>query len=729
MTRAWWNALQRTGLLLALAGLILAPAKLPAQNALADEGLFVTVPGPVTSEGVARLKLRVETARNNTARPARKIVFDFNPEGKEATAVDFGPSYELASYIQSLNGVMTVGFVSGTVTGHAVLPVLACQEIVAGKGAKLGEILPPGSDAPKPTVVVGYDEILDRGRDAYKAVVRKMWDRSLPMGRGTRKNAQVFVDLREKDALEKAGVKIPDPSPLPFGQPGTPGAFDAVALKTLGLVNQSADTRRDVAELYQLSAASLREDTTAERNPSGWKYTLRGEFEGGITQRVMRVVKDVSRQKGTHLFLILECSGGDVGAAQDLAQKLIEQRATPEAVHVVAVITDKAPDTAAIIALGCDEIVMSKRKDAKGETEEAEFGDFEAVVKGAPERVELLRKSLKDLAIKQGYPELLVDGFVDAGDSVVRVRAVNDRNRRKLLTGTQFEAEAGQWQSEGVVKPKGQLLKLNASKALELGVARFLIENRDPAEAYTHYGIDPTKVKEATPGFTDRLADFLRIPGVTVLLVVLGFAGLVLELKLPGVTVPGIIAALCFILLFWAHSQFTGQNAVLGGLVFLLGLVLILLEVFVIPGFGVTGILGVLFMLGGVGLATFEHVPQTGEEWTAFGGRLGQYVGAMLAGMVLAFVVGKFLPQIPYVNRLVLPPPPETPETPDLPGAAEAAAMLGAIGTSASPLRPAGMAQFGEKYVDVVSDGGFIASGARVQVIEVEGTRIVVKEV
>ncbi|CAN5233460.1 hypothetical protein BH11PLA2_BH11PLA2_25930 [soil metagenome] len=712
-------------------GMALFSPSAPAQNTLTEEGLFVTVPSPMTSEGVARIKNRVNAARDNTAKPVKKIIFDFNANGREASAVDFGPSYELASYIQSLNGAVTVGYASGAVTGHAVLPLFACQEIVVGKNAKIGEILPPGSDAPRPTVLTAYDEILDRGREPYKAVVRKMMDRSVSLGKGTKKGADVFVDLRDKPALEKAGVLIPDPTPLPFGQPGSPGVLDAAALKALGLVGVLAENRQEVADLYQLSANSLREDASDGRPISAFKYTIRGQVDGGVQHLVTRIVKDVARQKGTHLFLILECSGGDLGAAQDLAEYLMQQRTGTDPVQVIAVIPDRAPDTAAIIALGCSDIVMSKRKDAKdAEPTEAEIGDFESAIgKGPQERINLLKKSLKDLATKQGYPELLVEGMVERNGSLVRVRAVNDRNKRKLMTGEQLEGEQAQWATEGVIRPKGQLLKLNATKASELGLARFTIDNRDPAEAFALYGIDPLKVKEATPTFIDRFADFLRMPGVTVLLVVIGFAGLILELKMPGVTFPGVIAALSFILVFWAHSQFTGQNAVLGGLVFLLGLVLILLEVFVIPGFGFTGILGVLFMLGGVGLATFDKIPQTGEEWTAFGGRLGQYVGAMLAGMILAFIVARFLPHIPYVNKLVLPPPTDSPDTPDLPGTAEAAGLLGAIGSSATPLRPAGMAQFGDKYVDVVSDGGFVQSGARVQVIEVEGTRIVVKEV
>jgi membrane-bound serine protease (ClpP class) len=105
----------------------------------------------------------------------------------------------------------------------------------------------------------------------------------------------------------------------------------------------------------------------------------------------------------------------------------------------------------------------------------------------------------------------------------------------------------------------------------------------------------------------------------------------------------------------------------------------------------------------------------------------------MVGATVAAFVVARYLPNIPYANRLVLSPPGEK-EGSEIATAASGtyeamAALLGAVGTSATALRPAGMASFGDAYVDVVSEGNFIPAGARVQVIEIEGNRVVVKEV
>ncbi|MGL4420085.1 MAG: NfeD family protein, partial [Gemmataceae bacterium] len=293
------------------------------------------------------------------------------------------------------------------------------------------------------------------------------------------------------------------------------------------------------------------------------------------------------------------------------------------------------------------------------------------------------------------------------------------------------EADKANWVSDGVIKPKGDVLKLSSSRALELGVARYQVPAPELAAVFPQYGLDAASVKDVTPGWLDRLSEFLRRPTVTILLMIVGFAGLVLELKAPGLTFPGITAAICFILLFWAHTAVNGNSAILGGMIFLLGLTLVLLEIFVIPGFGVPGILGVLFMLGGIGVATFEQVPTSTEEWVDFGLRIASYFVAMIGATILAFFVARYLPNIPYANKMMLGGPEESGENGlnDMPGVAAAAALLGAIGTAMTTLRPAGMAQFGEQYLDVVTDGGYISAGTRVRVIEVEGTRIVVKEV
>jgi membrane-bound serine protease (ClpP class) len=113
-------------------------------------------------------------------------------------------------------------------------------------------------------------------------------------------------------------------------------------------------------------------------------------------------------------------------------------------------------------------------------------------------------------------------------------------------------------------------------------------------------------------------------------------------------------------------------------------------------------------------------------------GQLGVLGGSLVIAVVVALVVGRYLPSIPYASRLMLAPPEEggelvadTGEANDL----RFAALLGAIGTAATPLRPAGTVRIGDDYLDVVAEGSYVEAGSRVQVVEVEAHRIVVKEV
>src|SRR5262249_40690878 len=146
----------------------------------------------------------------------------------------------------------------------------------------------------------------------------------------------------------------------------------------------------------------------------------------------------------------------------------------------------------------------------------------------------------------------------------------------------------------GLVKaggPKGQFLKLKATEAKDLGVARHVVESLP--EVYTLYGIeDPGSVRETRSDWLDELAAALTHPVLSLILVMVGIGALVLELKMPGMGLPGVVAALCFVLFFWSHSQLAGDTLWLCVLLFLLGLVLMGVEIFLLPGFGVIGISG-----------------------------------------------------------------------------------------------------------------------------------------
>lgn len=723
----------------AAAGLLPAPAR--SQNADAvrtTEGMFVAVPSPITSEVVQRVKNQVEARTNSPTRPVKTVVFDFTPEGKDAANPDFGACYGLMQVVDRLKGgVTTVAFVSAKVSGHTVLPVLACRELVMARGGRLGDVAADGVPPLGPAELAAY-EAVTRERKLPPAVVRKFFDKDVRLASGpARAGGDVAAGtVLYVDANNKAeAAKVTRAEDVAFAPVGQYASYTGDEARKLGLATLLAETRADVAEAYGLPPTATADDPLQGRAPDAYKYTLQGEIDGGVREAVGRIVRDVKRKKGNVLFLTLAATGGDLSAARGLADDLREAQAGDDAVVVVGFIPDAAPDAAAFVALGCTDVVMSKRKDAAdtgAEPGEATLGDFSAAIKGNKGgTVDAHRRSLRDLAEKRNVPPILVDGLFDKDLVIVQVKGAAQRSQRRLMSEAEYEAEKDKWTLGRQVKPKGQYLKLTASLAEELGVARFTVDGRDPAAVYSLYGLDPARVKDVSAHWVDRFAEFLRNPAVTVLLVVIGFTGLILELKVPGLTVPGIVAALCFILVFWSQSRFSGEMFVLALLLFVLGLALVALEIFVLPGFGAPGVIGILCMLAGLGLVTFEKVPETTDEWGMLGFRMVQYFGGVMGAVVLAFTIARFLPNVPYANRMMLAAPGDRPEAaePVLPGAAEAAGLLGAIGTASTPLRPAGVVRFADRFVDVVSDGGFIPAGTRVQVVAVEGTRIVVKEV
>jgi membrane-bound serine protease (ClpP class) len=215
-----------------------------------------------------------------------------------------------------------------------------------------------------------------------------------------------------------------------------------------------------------------------------------------------------------------------------------------------------------------------------------------------------------------------------------------------------------------------------------------------------------------------------------IFLVAVGFVFLILEFKLPGHFVSGIFAVGCFAVFFWLHFQHGGPIVLIAVTLFILGLVLVGIEIFFIPGHGVAGVGGVCLMLIGLVLGGIDEWPNSASEWADMLARLLRHLLTMTGAAIAAFILAKHLPDIPYVNWLVLVPPVDNPDAElALPGADKAAELLGSIGTATSALRPGGIAHFDNRRVDVCTEWEFIEPGTRIQVVEVEGMRIVVKKV
>jgi membrane-bound serine protease (ClpP class) len=695
-----------------------------------DVGLLVPVPGGLDTQAVKRIEERVNAALARGADRPSKVIFWFTPKDQDTSSTNYGACGDLAEAIQRWKDVNTVAFVSRKLSGHAVLPALCCNELAMSRDATIGEVVPAGAEPLEGLPKVGYETLLGKTKPAQFAVVRKMFDKGVRLMKGQKDKADWYYDSLDKAAFEKGGGVASDTRPVVDA--GVVGLFTSEQMGQFGLRKLAAQSVPDLAVLLNVAPGSLKDDPLNGRSPVAFRHVLRDAINQSLRETTSRTIREAVRGGSNLLFLQLECDEGDAAAARDLADDLMKFQYpdTGDGIRIVAFIPHNANNTSVVIALGCSEIVMSTRKGMGEGTPEGTFGDFGPYMKKSGNGPEVLAPMLADLAERQNLPPNLFRGMVDANLELVLVRGDKDKRKTAVMPKAQAEADAD-WKFESVVKKKGELLKLTATEARQYGLVSVVIDGTNITDVYPKYGVDPSKVKDTTPNVYDQIRATLQMPVITVILVILGFIGLILELKVPGTTVPGIVAALCFILLFWAWAPVSGHLAWLAGLLFLLGLVLILLEVFVLPGFGVPGVVGILLMLSAIVLVTLDKIPENGTQWLDVGKKVAVYVFSLIGAGVGAFLIARFLPKVPVANRMMLAPTAdrEAVDPTILPGAAQAAGLLGAIGVSMTVLRPAGTVQFGDEFVDVVSDGGFIPAGTRVQVVEVEGTRIVVKEV
>ncbi|NMB11610.1 MAG: nodulation protein NfeD [Firmicutes bacterium] len=393
---------------------------------------------------------------------------------------------------------------------------------------------------------------------------------------------------------------------------------------------------------------------------------IRGTIEWGLAGFIRRAVHEAENQNATAILLEINTFGGRVDAATEIRDALL---GSP--VPVIAFVTERAWSAGALIAMASEHLVMApgasigaaEPRPAEEKTISAVRAEFEATAQG------------------RGRDPQVAAAMVDKDVSI-----------------------------KGLVA-EGKILTLSANKAADIGFIDFVASSR--REVLQRLGYGDQSTYELRPTWAERTAGFLTQPGVSSLLLILGFAGLIFEILTPGFGVPGTVGIISLVLFF-------GGRMVIGlagwevAVLFVVGMILLLVEVFVIPGFGLAGILGLGAVFGSIVLSY-----ATAEAGVAS-------LSIALVATVLVVALGwRYIRRSSAWQRLVLS------TRIDREGGYTAPTsrvdLLGKIGKSQTPLRPSGIIEIEGQRVDAVTEGGFIAEDTPVQVISVEGNRIVVR--
>jgi membrane-bound serine protease (ClpP class) len=274
------------------------------------------------------------------------------------------------------------------------------------------------------------------------------------------------------------------------------------------------------------------------------------------------------------------------------------------------------------------------------------------------------------------------------------------------------------------VKEAGRLLSLSSGEAVRLGVADAEIASEEAV--LTAVGASDRAVVAHAASRSERLLRFLGTPAVASLLLLMMMAGLYFEIQSPGIGLAGGVA-LVGAFLFFAPHYLLGLVESWEIIVFAIGVVLLVVEVFVTPGFGLFGVAGLLMVFGGLGAALVGNVGLDFPGASALTRAAGTLATAVVAAIGLGVWLGRYLPESTRFQRLVLGTSLAGAEGYTSAGTDES--LLGQRGVADSPLRPAGAATIAGRRVDVVSDGGYVEAGSPVEVVAVRGARIEVRAV
>ena len=404
-------------------------------------------------------------------------------------------------------------------------------------------------------------------------------------------------------------------------------------------------------------------------------------------------------------------------------------------VETVAFIEKDAISGAALLSLACDRIIMLPT---------ARIGDAGEIVMGPDGKYRyteaksrsVLAQKVRDTAEARGRPIALAEKMVDK-DLVVFSATNKNTGEQQYISNKEWDSlkDRDDWEKGNPVREAGKemFFTVNGKRAVELGFADEVIENRDDLAKALDVR-EPMQVMKRT--WSDTFVFLLNTGFATFLLIAIGLIALVLELSAPGISVGGLTSLLCFSLFFW--SRFLGgTSGWLEVLLFAMGLIFIAMEFFVIPGFGFAGIGGILLVLVSLVMASSRgFFPETNEELNGLGGDVLTVMGAFLCFLVALFFLARYIGEIPGLSRLTLKPGIAAPAATgnSLLGGNQGDKLppwqlvnVGDVGTTASPLRPSGKIQIRDLIVDVVTEGDFIETDCEVCIVGKQGAKVTVR--
>lgn len=413
---------------------------------------------------------------------------------------------------------------------------------------------------------------------------------------------------------------------------------------------------------------------------------IKAEIDPRMTRYVKLALAHAEKTKADYIIVDMDTYGGILTDAKEIVDMIMDVKKP-----IWVFVNSDAASAGALISIACDSIYMSPGASIGAATVVEGVGG-----EAAPDKYQsYMRSIMRSTAEENGRDPRIAEGMVDQSIAIDSVKEAG-----KVITFTTSEAIENGY-CEGKVDSIEEILKKNN---------------------VTNYDIETFRL-----GATEKIIAIFLNPFISGILILIIIGGIYFELQTPGVGFP-LFAAIVALVLYLVPYYLNGLAEYWEIIALFIGLVLIVVEVFVIPGFGVAGVAGItltvvsliLIMLNN-DFFNFDFVPM-GDIVVATFATLGGIAG----GGLLLFFGGARLSNTQAFKRIALTDTQESKEGYTV--NASASALVGKKGTAYTVLRPSGKVMIENQLYDAFTRGEFIEKGETIEVVSSEGVTLKVKK-
>lgn len=440
--------------------------------------------------------------------------------------------------------------------------------------------------------------------------------------------------------------------------------------------------------------------------PAGKVYIvpIREDIMSPLVYVVRRGVKEAMEANADAIIFDMNTDGGSVAVTEEIIEIIGKFKGT-----TITYVNDRAFSAGAFISAATQKIYMAPQS-VIGAAAPIMMSPGGSGAEKLPDTVEAkmnsaVRALVRTQAEKNGHNIDVIEAMIDkTKELTIDGEVLNKEGSILTLTDRQAAKEYG--------NPPKPLLSSGTVESMDA-----LLEQLGYAGA-TRVEIKPTGAEKLGTWITK----------IAPILLIIGIVGLYIEFKTPGFGLPGIIGITAFAIYFLG-GYVAGLSAPGWVIVFIVGLILVMVELFIVPGTFIAGVTGAILMLVALVMGMVDMYPGAPALPSLPDLELPLRDLSIAVGIsfVLALILARFLPKTTLFHQLVS----QTASGVSSVAALEAqqTARTGRTGVTISPLCPGGKARFGDELLDVITRGELVDKGRTVKIIGHTGSNAVVEEV